>query len=231
MENEQNSSNNISVLESSSNQVSISDKQTILKDSFNGYQVVRGEFFSHIFEPSITFSNSRVYLNTACLKRLPEVDYVQILINPKNKKLAVRPSNPNEKDSFLWCSARSAKRRPKKIICRIFFAKVFQLMEWNPNYRYKILGKLITSGEEHLFIFDLTATQIFQRVINGGKSRSSRTPVFPIEWQNQFGVPLEEHRKFLQVNVFKDYTVFGVKSNRLQGTPNKTCIDKNGKEI
>lgn len=120
--------------------------------SYDGYQVVRGEFFAHVYEPSITFNNCKVSLNTACLNRLPNVDYVQILVNPEDKKLAVRPSNENEKDSFLWCTSNGTKRKPKQITCRMFFAKVVQLMGWNPNYRYKLLGKLIKSGAEFLFI-------------------------------------------------------------------------------
>lgn len=31
--------------------------------SFDGYQVVRGEFFAHTFEPSITFCGSKLYVN------------------------------------------------------------------------------------------------------------------------------------------------------------------------
>ena len=75
--------------------------------TFEGYQVVRGEFFSHVFEPSFTFNNYKVQVNTACIKRLPEFDYVQILVNPETKKLAVRPCQEDERDSFRWCSAPS----------------------------------------------------------------------------------------------------------------------------
>lgn len=187
--------------------------------SYDGYQVVRGEFFSHIYEPSITFNNCKVSLNTACLNRLPDVSYVQILVNPEEKKLAVRPSSDEEKDSFLWCTAKSAKRKPKQITCRMFFAKIVQLMGWNPNYRYKLLGKLVKSGEEYLFIFDLTAMEIYQRVMDGEKPKTSRTPIFPAEWQNQFGLPVEEHRKLLQVNIFDGYTVFGLKDNKSAEAP------------
>ena len=67
--------------------------EVIQDDSFNydGYQVVRGEFFSHLYEPCITFNNFKVYMNTACIRKLPETDYVQILVNQEKKKLAVRP--------------------------------------------------------------------------------------------------------------------------------------------
>jgi hypothetical protein len=99
----------------------------------------------------------------------------------------------------------------------MFFAKIVQLMEWNPDYKYKILGKLKQSGDEYLFVFDLAATEIFPRILHDGeKFKTSRTPVFPTEWQNQFGLPVEEHRRLLQVNIFDGYTVFGIKDKTVK---------------
>ena len=197
------------------NEQSPPDSEKDLQDddfSYDGYQVVRREFFAHMYEPSITFSNCKVWLNTACLSQMPDVEYVQILVNPQDKKLAVRPSHEDEKDSFLWCTNRREKRKPKQITCRLFFAKVIQLMNWNSDYRYKLLGKLIRNNSEHLLIFDLSSTETYQRFFNDGKKpKTSRTPVFPTEWKNQFGLPVQEHRRLLQINIFDGYTVFGLK--------------------
>ena len=183
--------------------------------TYEGFQVVRGEFFAHMYEPSITFNNCKVTLNTACIKKLPSVNYVQILVNPNTMKLAVRPCREDDKDSFLWCTEKAGKRKPKQITCRLFFAKLVALMDWNPNYRYKMLGKIIKSGDEYLILFDLTATETYQRIIKEGeKPRTSRTPIFPEEWKDQFGLPVEEHKKLLQVNIFDGYTVFGLKEKK-----------------
>lgn len=170
-------------------------EEIIQNDDFkyDGYQVVRGEFFAHVREPSITFNKHKVSLNTACLNRLPSVEYVQILVNPDELKLVVRPSSEDEKDSFMWCS-QGEKRKPKQVTCRVFFAKIMDLMNWNPDYRYKLLGKLIQSGNKYLFSFDLTSTEVYQRIIiEGGKQKISRIPTFPAEWQNQFGLPLSKN--------------------------------------
>lgn len=182
--------------------------------SYEGYQVVRGEFFAHTHEPAITFNNYKVSVNTACVKKLPDVEYVQILVNPEEQKLAVRPCHEDEKDSFLWCSAGSIARKPKQITCRVFFAKIMELMSWNSDYRYKLLGKLIHSRDEYLSIFDLTSPEIYHRVAKTGDAMiRSRAPVFPAEWQNQFGLPVEEHRKALQINIFNGYAVFGIQDS------------------
>ncbi len=186
--------------------------------SLNGYEVVRGEFFAHTFEPSFVFDNYKIRVNTACIRKLPETDYVQILVNPAEKKLAVRPCEESAKDSFRWV-ANSKKHSPKNISCKVFFAKIFSLMSWNPHYRYKVIGKLIRSCGELLFIFDLNTPEIFiQKVIKNGKLVTSRTPIYPKEWENQFGVPANEHDKLLQVNIFDGYTVFTIPNNQTKET-------------
>lgn len=188
--------------------------------SYEGYQVVRGEFFAHIYEPSFTFNSYKVSVNTACIKKLPDIEYVQILVNPEEKKLAVKPCPEEAKDSFRWCSTNSKKRSPKQITCRIFFAKVIALMGWNPDYRYKLLGKLLKSGDDILFVFDLTTPEIYKKVIKEGeKPKMSRTPSYPADWQNQFGLPVEEHQNTIQVNMFNGYTVFGVQKSVEVSTP------------
>lgn len=193
------------------------EEEIIQDDSFSykGYQVVRGEFFAHMYEPSISFNQSKIYVNMGCLKRMQDVNYVQILVNSEEKKLVIRPAEEDEKDAFLWCTVKNGVRKPKQITCRVFFAKIVQLMSWNADYRYKMLGKVIRSGDEKLVVFDLNATEIYLRLVKEGqKPKMSRKPVFPAEWENQFGLPVEEHRKQLQVNIFKDYLVFGIQEKK-----------------
>ena len=192
------------------------EDEVVQDDSFSykGYQVVRGECFAHMYEPSLCFNQSKVYVNMGCLRRMQDVNYVQILVNSEEKKLVIRPAGEDEKDAFLWCSVKNNVRRPKQITCRVFFAKIINLMSWNADYRYKLLGKVIRSGEEKLIVFDLTATEIYLRKTKEGeKPKTARRPVFPAEWENQFGLPVEEHRKLLQVNIFNGYTVFGIQDH------------------
>ena len=58
---------------------------------FDGFQVVRREFFAHLGEPSVTFNSCKFYVNAACLTKFPTSDYAQVLINRQKKILALRP--------------------------------------------------------------------------------------------------------------------------------------------
>lgn len=183
---------------------------------FKDYQVVRREFFAHLSEPSISFNNLKFYVNAACLSKFPNVDYAQVMVDSEKKLLALRPCDESAKDSFPWCMTSKGKRKPKQITCKLFFAKVVSLMGWNPNYRYKMLGKVIHANGMYLLAFDLTATEVYQRtMIEGEKPKTSRTPVFPAEWKNQFGLPYYEHEQALQINVFQGYAIYEIRDNKV----------------
>lgn len=181
---------------------------------FGDFQVVRREFFAHLREPSLTFNKCRIYVNCASLAKFPNTDYMQVLINRQTKILALRPCREGERDAFPWCSYPKGKRKPKPITCKLFFAKIFTMMGWNPDFRYKLLGTVIHSKGEYLLAFDLSSTEVYQKIYaEGEKPKASRTPVFPSGWQNQFGLPFYEHRQSMQVNIFDGYAIYAIKDN------------------
>ena len=55
---------------------------------FEGFQVVRREFFAHLREPAVTFNNYKFYVNCACLNKFPDAFYVQVLVNQETKIMA-----------------------------------------------------------------------------------------------------------------------------------------------
>ena len=179
--------------------------------NYDGFQVVRREFFAHLREPSVTFNNCKLQVNSACLQRFPDTDYVQALVNKETKILALLPCSEGARDSFPWCKVSKGKRIPKQITCKLFFAKIVDMMGWNPDYRYKLLGRLIHANGEYLIAFDLTATEVYQRTYKEGKKPvTSRIPVFPSGWQNQFGLPYNEHKQSMQVDIFDGYAVYSI---------------------
>ena len=194
--------------------------------SYDGYQVVRGEFFAHLFEPSVTINNEKVSVNAACIRKLPNTDYVQFLVNPTEKKLAVKPCSEDMKDSFCWSSiGADGKKKPKVISCKIFFAKVIKLMGWDPNCRYKILGKLIKANNDRLFVFDLTCAETYKKH-NGKGENTSRRALYPEDWSTRFGVPVSEHQDSVLISIFDEYAVFKIEKDE-----EKEALTDDGSDI
>ena len=195
------------------------DEKVQSEDTFcyEEYQVVQGELFSHVMEPAFTFQDGRIYVNAACIKKLPDYDYVQILVHPKKRKLAIKPCLEEEKDSVRWCST-TQKRSPRKIVCRVFFDKIFSLMEWDTDCRYRLPGKLMHCGEAWIFLFDLDSPEIYRRTeAKGRESAAVQNADAIAEWKSQFGLSGKEHRKAAKEYVFQESIVFGLEEEVVMG--------------
>ena len=197
---------------------------------FENFQVVRREFFAHLSEPCISFKNCKITINKACLNKFPKTMYAQALISDKKKILALRPCEEGARDSFLWCGTdKNGTKKSRTTTCKIFFAKLVDLMGWIPEHRYKLLGKLIHANGQYLLAFDLTAAQVYPTTYTENeKPISTKTPIFPAEWQNQFGLPFREHRKSMQINVFDGYAIYSIKDKPVQKTENPITEETGG---
>ena len=209
--------------------------------SYDGYQVVRRELFAHLREPAVVIRRDSVTFNTACIAGLEDAVYIQILVNQDNKRMVVRKCEENDKDALRWCVAKPDKRKSRKMTNKIFSAMMYEMMGWNLDCRYKILGHKISFEDETIYVFDLMETEIFLDIkgkrakkdtesqfttekansieetasnsIDNERSveeikRKNRIPFYPKEWKDSFGLPVEEHRKALEINMLDGYAEF-----------------------
>ena len=180
-------------------------------DLYN-YEMVSGEFFAQIKEPAFTINVNKVYVNTAAVRLLPKVDYVKFMINRDEKKLVIKPCSEMDIQGYNWAKDKDGKRYPSHRTGEPFVQSLCMLMNWNPQFRYKISGKKNRAkgdGEE-ILVFDLTSYKCFEKEISED-GKISKRPVFPPGWNGTFGPKYGESNRTLQVNTFDGYTVFSLK--------------------
>ena len=167
--------------------------------SLAGYQVTKAELFAHTREPASTIWENRIKFNRACLRRFPGVTHIQILIHPEQKRLIIRPCNPDAPDSLRWAKGGGEKEMSNRdLLCKIFAAKVFDLMNWDRQYRYKMMGNPAVCDGEMLFLFRLTDFELFT---SGKKPKS----YLPGDWRDYFGTPVEQHEESFKINLADGY--------------------------
>lgn len=166
-----------------------------------GFQVTRGQLFSHLREPTVTFWEDRIRFNMACLRRFPQVTHIQLLIHPDQKRLIIRPCDPDAPDSLRWATkgGSSDELKNRDMICRIFAAKVYDLMNWEKNVRYKVMGRPAVAKGEALFLFKLTDSEQF--ITSGRKTKSYLNG----EWRDYFGLPVEQHEEAYHIDLADGY--------------------------
>ncbi len=165
-----------------------------------GFQVTKAELFAHSREPAITIWENRVKFNMACLRRFPGVTHIQLLIHPEQKRLIIRPIDPDAPDSLRWSKGGGQSEMSNRdMICKIFAAKVYDLMGWDKQYHYKMMGKPAVYRNEALFLFKLNDFELF---VNGARKRGS---FLPGDWRDYFGIPVEQHEDAYKIDLADGY--------------------------
>ena len=166
-----------------------------------GYQVTKAELFAHTKEPAVTVWDNKIKFNMACLRRFPGVTHIQLLIHPEQQRLIIRPCEPDAPDSLRWANGGGEKEvKNRDMICQIFAAKLFDLMNWDKQFRYKMLGKPAIYNNEALYLFKLTDFELF--VTNGSKKKRS---YLPEDWRDCFGIPFESHEDAYNIDLAEGY--------------------------
>lgn len=166
-----------------------------------GYEVTKAEFFAHTRDPAVTVWENRMKFNMACLRKFPGVTHIHLLVNPEQRRLIVQPCNPDAPSSLRWAVGGGEKEiRNRDMMCRVFAEKIFDLMNWDTRYRYKMLGKPAVYGQEALYLFKLSDFELF---VNTG-TRKSRV-YFPEDWRDCFGIPVENLEEAYRIDLAQGY--------------------------
>ena len=176
--------------------------------SFEGYQVVRREFISHRFDPAMTIRGTSITFNNACISKLEDATYIHFLINPTEMKLLIRAVKEGTRDAVRWCIVKGDKRKSRQISCKPFTTRLYEMMGWNPLYRYKMQGIKIKYEGEDMYLFDLKAVECF--VPQHRDPKTGKVPVakaiLPDEWKDSYGMSVEEHTASTQVDLEHGFT-------------------------
>ena len=217
----------------SGEQMQIDGIEPIESIDLDDYEIVSAEFFAQVREPAFTINVNKITANAACVRMLPDVDYVKILVNQKEKKLVLKPCDELDISGYKWARMKDGRRYASQRTGEPFVLIICKLMGWNPDYRYKILGKKNKANGEDVLVFDLTVAQVFEKHAPGENGKGSRRAIMPAGWNGSFGPKFGENKRTLQVDTFSGYTVFSIKGDKKkkagaapEGTDTQNADDK-----
>ncbi len=171
------------------------EKSSLSAFDLEGYQVVRNQFTQVRYEgPSITISGSRISFNLFCMKRFEDVGNIQLLLHPAERKIAIRPCRESDVHSIRWRPDPEKKIYSKTLNCQHFGNALYSIMNWLPEYNYRVRGLWARRGEEQIIVFNLTnaVPAVLVNPEEEGKAKR-RIELTPEEWTDDFGDEFYEH--------------------------------------
>ncbi len=153
-------------------------------------QVLRSEFTTNQFTPQMTIDKKHINFNLECNKFFENEEYVEILLHPSELLVALRsaaPDNPNAIRLSDWKDGTCRHINPET---GIIPALLYDLMNWNEDWKFKAVGCGRKKDGEAVMIFDLSETAAYIPKIKYDEDGNGRQvgwfhPVFPKDWEGK----------------------------------------------
>lgn len=127
------------------------------------YDVVSIGMFEEQRVPAISLQKDEVKFNMACVKGMACDNYVELLVHPVRKMLAIRPTAKENRCAIQWTSGGKTNREPRSLGCKAFIDTLFQIFEWKPDYKFKLYGCIYRDGKDAACIFTTTDASVYIR--------------------------------------------------------------------
>ena len=130
--------------------------------SLSGFQVVKNKYFTRQNEPIMTLFQTAISFNTAAHDALNRCEYVEMLLNERNRCILIRPvSSVTNNEAIRW---QRGKEKPKytKIECTSFARPIFEKWDLEPKLHYKTVGRLVQCDKKVMLLFDFTEKEVWE---------------------------------------------------------------------
>ena len=94
------------------------------------FQVVNGNMFSRVHEPVLRITTNNLLFSVRCVSRLPSAETVELLFNPVERMIVVRPCAPDHPNAMPWIAAD----RGASSLCKT----IYDCMGWDTEYAYRL---------------------------------------------------------------------------------------------
>jgi DNA invertase Pin-like site-specific DNA recombinase len=143
-----------------------------------GAKRIRRELFSNRCA-AIAFSECGLRFNTDCVSLMKGTAYVEVLLHPMERLLAVRKTTQRNRNAIPWSTS--------PIHARELTCILYQLMGWQQGWKYKATANCFSKNDEQVIFFDLTCCEFQCR------ENKEQIEVPPDNWISCFGENLPEY--------------------------------------
>ena len=120
---------------------------------FRGYEVANYALFEDTSIPAASFQKDELKFNSACVKNMSCDNYIELLIDPLTKRIAIRQAAKGSKYAIQWTNGDKNNREPRHIACRAFMDLIYNIFGWETEYKYKLYGSIFRDEKNTVCIF------------------------------------------------------------------------------
>ena len=130
-------------------------------EKFDGYELPPRTQFSMVKKPAVSIKYGEMTFNMACIRLFEGIKYILPIVNTAKKRMALIMCPEEDSASVEWARQKNGVWVNKSISSLEFLEKMFRMMNWNRECRYKVLGRVANSDQGLVMLFDLEEAIMF----------------------------------------------------------------------
>ncbi len=128
---------------------------------FRGYQVADFKLFDDHQVPAIMLNNEYIVFSMSCIRKMSCDNYVELLVHPIQKKIAIRPTTEANRSAVKWSTGSKNDTSSRMIACKAFIGTLYQIFGWDPSFKYKLYGVVFRDGKDSACVFSDIDSSIY----------------------------------------------------------------------
>ncbi|MGI6700744.1 MAG: hypothetical protein ACOX6G_10610 [Christensenellales bacterium] len=132
--------------------------------SMDGFQLVSSEMFrepSRRYDATCTIWHDSIAFSKVSVTSLNGCERVLLKVNPEDKRILIIPCTIKDKDAIRW-TKYVKEPVPRKMDCRSFASRLYQMWNWKKDFVYRTSGRLVTSDKKVMLLFDFSSPESWQ---------------------------------------------------------------------
>lgn len=213
----------------------LEQKSELEYEDLNGYELPPRTQFSMLKKPAVTIKYGKMTFNMAAIRLFDGVEYILPLVHVGKKKLTVVMCNEEENASVAWARVRrkDGQRVNKTITSEDFIEKIYRMMDWQRDCRYKIMGKVSNSQEGLVLVFELEEAIMFApkpmefKDEETGEVKKKQIKYYPDKYKDKIGRSYNDYASTRQMTMFEYLDEYVGKSYSDMNTDTETPAAEN----
>ena len=127
-----------------------------------GYEVADFKLFSDQSVPAIMLHKDSIAFSVAGIREMNLKDnYVELLVHPLRKEIAVRPTAKENRCSIQWANGVRGYRSSRSVAAKAYIQTLYQIFGWEQDNNYKLYGRIYRDGQDAACIYAGTNASVY----------------------------------------------------------------------
>ena len=118
-----------------------------------GFEIAHMDFADVSKQATVSIGERSIKFSSACYRKLPGQEWIEILIHPTIKRLAVRAAEKDNRNAVLWGSKSGSQTLPKTVYCTAFYQIICELLGFDVSKKYRLDATVARDQKDCALIF------------------------------------------------------------------------------